>query len=318
MSRLARRVARSKNNFFAQTRAFGGTWRTAGGLYGQPCDVSEPPYLDHDEEPDFPRKGKMVVFGGNGFVGSEVVRTLTQRGYDVISISRSGDRPAHTTENYTRFRAPDLIDYQWAQVVQWEKGDINNPDTYKHFLKTEKPDMPFMGVVCCVGGFSERSNSQCVKLVETCAEAKVPRFCYISGAHYPVVRQLLSGYFNGKMKVEDAVIKHFPETGVALRAPAVTGVRWIGGIVPFALWFPLLPLRIMSCIARWTIPRSIGMDKVFIKPIHSEHLASAASNFLERPTVRFKGIVDEYDDLRRLGRSFTDYYFMEPKQQLTR
>merc|ERR1712242_505989 len=119
-SRLARRLVR-KNHFFAQTRAFGGTWRTSGGLYGQPVDTSEPPYIDHDDEPDFPRKGKIVVFGGNGFVGSECVRTMASRGYDVVSISRSGHAPLHTQEQWTRFRAPDFLTYHWANgtSVQW-------------------------------------------------------------------------------------------------------------------------------------------------------------------------------------------------------
>jgi glutamate dehydrogenase/leucine dehydrogenase len=34
--------------------------------------------------------GKLVFFGGNGFVGQNMIRVALQLGYDVVSISRSG------------------------------------------------------------------------------------------------------------------------------------------------------------------------------------------------------------------------------------
>merc|ERR1712018_261504 len=104
---------------------------------------------------------------------------------------------------------------------------------------------------------------------------------------------------------------HFPETGVALRAPALLGTRWIMNLVPFTLWWPLLPLRLLGNFGEQWDMKKIGMDKILQKPMHVEYLASAASNYLERPQVRFKGIVEDHWDIRRLGQSFTDSYTVE-------
>jgi len=316
LAQNGRRSFRSASTL--QARFFGGIYRVGGGVYGVPVDTSEMPYIDHEDEPDFPRKGKMVVFGGTGFVGQEICRTMAQRGYDVISVSRSGKQPAYTTPNYTRFRAPNEHNYSWAPKVQWVEGDVSKPETYQHLLKTDNVDMPFKGVVSCVGGFTRRSNAVNVKLVDACAEANVPRFCYISAAHYPIFKQLLYGYYKGKMETEKAVMEKFPDNGVVLRAPMVHGTRWLFNTVPFTMWFIALVPRLLANWARWKYPRMMGMDKIFIKPIHSEQLASSASNFLERPIVKFKGIVEDYDDLRKLGRSFTDFYRCEPPWCMTR
>jgi len=40
-----------------------------------------------------PGKRTIVVFGGNGFVGSHVCKNALEEGYNVISISRQGQPP---------------------------------------------------------------------------------------------------------------------------------------------------------------------------------------------------------------------------------
>ena len=41
--------------------------------------------------PAYAGKGKVVVFGGSGWVGAHVCSNLNKQGYDVVSISRSTD-----------------------------------------------------------------------------------------------------------------------------------------------------------------------------------------------------------------------------------
>jgi len=281
-------------------------------MWGGPIDTREPHYLDFDDEPEFPRNGKIVVFGGTGFVGQEVVRTAACRGYDVVSVSPSGKKPMYLTEEITKFRAPDKYNYDWADKVTWAEGDAKDPATYAQHLSSSDPNKPFLGVVSCIGAFGnavEVNGNTNKKLVEECKKAGVPRFCYISAAKYPPPFSLFLGsYYKGKKIAEAAVEEHFPDSGCSIRAPAISGTRWLFGVVPFPMWMPLLVPSILGNIADQWYCKAIGLNKVFQKVMTKEHLGSAACNFVERPTVRFKGVVENYYDIQRLGRSFGTYY----------
>ncbi len=58
---------------------------------------------------------KVVVFGGNGFVGSRVTRSLLDQGAKVVSVSKSGQAP-----KWGNFEGVDFV-----------KGDPTNPDDAK-------------------------------------------------------------------------------------------------------------------------------------------------------------------------------------------
>ncbi|MFT5136744.1 MAG: nucleoside-diphosphate-sugar epimerase [Arenicella sp.] len=58
----------------------------------------------------------IIVYGGNGFVGTHVAEQLIARGASVTCASRSGQRPAH------------LANTAWADNVQWIKSDAGNPE----------------------------------------------------------------------------------------------------------------------------------------------------------------------------------------------
>ncbi|KAI0647083.1 NAD-P-binding protein [Trametes meyenii] len=67
---------------------------------------------------------KIVVIGGNGFVGSAVCRTALARGMQVASVSSSG-KPWQTPKGHTP---------AWVDKVEWHKGDALRPETYAHLL----------------------------------------------------------------------------------------------------------------------------------------------------------------------------------------
>ncbi|TFK54768.1 NAD-P-binding protein [Heliocybe sulcata] len=77
---------------------------------------------------------KILVVGGNGFIGSAVCKAALARGMQVTSISSSG-RPYRTPKGHTP---------AWASKVQiprcvhsrlyWQKGNALKPDTYAHIL----------------------------------------------------------------------------------------------------------------------------------------------------------------------------------------
>ena len=64
-------------------------------------------------------KGKILVLGGTGFIGSKICERALSSGYDVVSISRRGDPPGDP------HRYPDGV---WNRV-DWRKGDCVQPDT---------------------------------------------------------------------------------------------------------------------------------------------------------------------------------------------
>lgn len=87
---------------------------------------------------------KIVVFGGNGFIGCQVCRAALALGLDVTSVNRSGS-------------PPDQAD--WVQKVSWVTADLSkdleemNPEVVKE-LRTA------IGVVSCVGAFGSNKVNE--------------------------------------------------------------------------------------------------------------------------------------------------------------
>ncbi|KAI0322213.1 mitochondrial protein [Amylostereum chailletii] len=71
-----------------------------------------------------PAARKILVVGGNGFIGSAVCKAALNRGYKVASVSSSG-RP---------FRTPKGHSPAWTSKVDWHVGDAFKPETYAHLL----------------------------------------------------------------------------------------------------------------------------------------------------------------------------------------
>ncbi|GMQ02698.1 hypothetical protein CsSME_00048806 [Camellia sinensis var. sinensis] len=125
-----------------------------------------------------PPSEKLLVLGGNGFVGSHVSKEALDRGLSVPSLSRSGR---------------SSINESWAKNVIWHQGNLLSDDSWKEALSG------VTSVISCVGGFG--SNSYMNKINETAninairadAEKGVKRFVYISAADYGVVNYLLKG-----------------------------------------------------------------------------------------------------------------------------
>lgn len=66
-------------------------------------------------------EAKVVVFGGNGFVGSRVCEIAQGMGLHVISVNRSG--------------RPSWLNQSWANDVEWIQGDALQPACYIDYLR---------------------------------------------------------------------------------------------------------------------------------------------------------------------------------------
>jgi len=165
---------------------------------------------------------KVVVLGGNGFVGSRVVEALVARGAEVVSVSKSG-KPAAIAG---------------ADKVTWTKADVLTADFSETFSGAD-------AVISCVGviGGSDEymqtgNGATNVAAAKAAAAAKVPKFVYVSVASIvpaAVDGIALKGYFAGKREAEAAIAAEFPGTSV------VVGPSFIYGGDSFVLNPPRVP-----------------------------------------------------------------------------
>lgn len=65
---------------------------------------------------------KLVVPGGNGFIGAALCRLAIQNGHDVAAFGRTG-RPALAPERHP-----------WVQQVEWRAADIFTPESWRDLL----------------------------------------------------------------------------------------------------------------------------------------------------------------------------------------
>ncbi|KAK1750736.1 isoflavone reductase IRL [Echria macrotheca] len=82
---------------------------------------------------------KLVVCGGSGFLGSRICRAAVSRGWDVISISRSGQPK---WQHLTSSTPPD-----WSGKVSWEKADMFRPAQYRPLLRDADCVVHTMGIL---------------------------------------------------------------------------------------------------------------------------------------------------------------------------
>ncbi|KAL1848534.1 hypothetical protein Daus18300_013587 [Diaporthe australafricana] len=83
---------------------------------------------------------KIVVCGGNGFLGSRICKFAVARGWDVTSISRSGEPKWSAV---TASSTPP----SWAHKVSWESADIFQPAAYAPLLKGADYIVHSMGIL---------------------------------------------------------------------------------------------------------------------------------------------------------------------------
>ncbi|PKX92794.1 ubiquinone biosynthesis protein COQ11 [Aspergillus novofumigatus IBT 16806] len=83
---------------------------------------------------------RVVVAGGNGFLGSRICKSAVNRGWSVTSLSRSGE-PRWDTVTSSHDRPT------WANSVEWAKADLLKPDTYKPFLRDADVVVHSMGIL---------------------------------------------------------------------------------------------------------------------------------------------------------------------------
>ncbi|XP_078179095.1 NAD(P)-binding Rossmann-fold superfamily protein [Carex rostrata] len=208
---------------------------------------------------------KIVVLGGNGFVGSAICKAAVSRGIEVVSLSRSG-RPSYTGS--------------WVDQVSWVAGDV-------FYARWDEVLGGATAVVSTLGGFGseeqmKRINGEAnVISVNAAKEFGVPKFILISVHDYNLPPFLLnSGYFTGKRQAESELLSKYPTSGVVLRPGLIYGKRKVDGFeIPLDIVGEPLE-RLLSATERFTRPlNSIpGSDLLLAPPVSVDDVAYAVVN----------------------------------------
>ncbi|HPR81550.1 MAG TPA: NAD(P)H-binding protein [Enterococcus sp.] len=139
---------------------------------------------------------KLVVFGGSGFLGREIIK-IAREDYHVISVSRHG-QPA--------------LDEEWLSTIEWIKGDVFQPESWRYVLKDADIVIDAIGLLVenrKKGLTYERFNIEPAKLTANEAQKmKVPYFVYISANRFTTF--FLKRYFHSKARAESIVLSYFP------------------------------------------------------------------------------------------------------------
>ncbi len=179
---------------------------------------------------------KVVVYGGNGFVGTHVAKALLEHDVCAVCLSRSGHKPLH------------LKDQKWSESVRWCKGDASSPDT--------KLLMRLDGLVTLVGSpplptLSKEAYEEQVFLngttnanaIREAGEAGIKRVVLV-GAQIPfMLSSDRFGYAKGKNKAMEAA-KEFStlskeHRAIVIQPGIIFGRRFLksGKSVPLGIFF---------------------------------------------------------------------------------
>lgn len=222
---------------------------------------------------------KLLVLGGNGYVGTHVCKEALAKGFPVMSLSRSGRPGVHEP---------------WSDSVNWVKGDLFHPEGWKDALEEAS------AVISCVGGFGSNdqmrkiNGSANIQAIQAAAASGVKRFVYVSALNFGLPSFVLRGYYEGKRSAEEELLRKFPYGGVILRPGFIHGYRQVGSVkIPLnAIGAPLeMVLKNMKAASQIPVIGNFLLPPVKVTSVARAAVRSATDNAVPPGVLDVWGIM---------------------------
>jgi len=162
-------------------------------------------------------KGKVVVFGGAGYVGAYASQLLVQQGYSVVSVSRK--TPAEQAEKVKAILGVALpgVDYRSLDASSAELSGV---------LQGASAAISCVGIA--PGGSNMRNGNGAVnvRIADAVKAAGIGRFVYVGVASELAnspAKFVLGDYFKGKAEAEAAVAKDFGDAALVIKPAIIAG-----------------------------------------------------------------------------------------------
>ncbi|BEI83756.1 hypothetical protein CcaverHIS002_0403600 [Cutaneotrichosporon cavernicola] len=88
---------------------------------------------------------RLLVVGGNGYLGSAVCKAAVAKGWNVASMSSSG-KPYTTPAGHTP---------KWVHAVQWHRASAFEPDTYRDLMADKSAVVHTLGILLEDAGYKD-------------------------------------------------------------------------------------------------------------------------------------------------------------------
>ena len=152
------------------------------------------------------------------------------------------------------------------------------------------------GVISCVGSFGGHDfmRKVCgeanVRVFDEAKRMGVARAVFISAHDYgPPLRDLLKGYFDGKLMAEEALFRNFSGgTGTSVRPGMVHGTRYVAGSLPVPLSAVGKPLELVlgNQVVRAAVEGTIvpgALQRLLVPAVSADAVAQASVDALMGP-----------------------------------
>ncbi|WP_263788593.1 NAD-dependent epimerase/dehydratase family protein [Salinibacter grassmerensis] len=162
---------------------------------------------------------KLVVPGGNGFIGTEICRVAVQNGHEVAAFGRTG-RPALTPARHP-----------WVQDVEWRAADVFDADAWRDMLDDADA---VVHTIATIREYPDRNvtfdrvNAEsALRTAEAAVAADVDAFVFLSVRDKPPL--VPYAFLSAKRRAERALQEAHPSLrSVTLRPNLVYGDRKTG------------------------------------------------------------------------------------------